>query len=88
MTEQQSITLKSLLYLVNLRIKHREKARLKLVNSLNKSFGVRGSVMQYPQGGKKRLRQDIRTKISALEGCIRELEKLKIYLTKKYGEVS
>ena len=77
----KSISLKKLLGFLDQRIKMHIQTRAELVLSLNTSFGVRGSVMQYPLGGKKGLRQTIRRRITECEGRIRELELLLEYFT-------
>ncbi len=78
MTPNQRISLKKLLVHLDKRIEQYEEARRNLVLSINNSFS-RGPI-EYPPGGKKRVRQHIREKITEFEGSIKELQLLKEYL--------
>lgn len=74
--QEQYISLKKVMRFVNSRLSKNNRKRTELVLSLASS-GTRGSVIAYPPGGKKRVRQNIRNQITELEGRIKELHLVK-----------
>ncbi len=79
MALNQRIGLKKLLQYLEMRLMQCEQARENLITSMNERFGMRGPV-EYPPGGKKRVRQNFYNRITEMEGSIKELQLLISYL--------